>query len=384
MVAAVRGGISMRRTAATFHVSLSTVQCWVKRAGNQRLDRVDWSDQPYGPRAPANRTAAAVEAQVLELRRELKDTSPLGEYGAQAIQHALSATDLAPLPHVRTIGRILERRGALDSNRRRRWAAPPPGWYLRDVADKKVELDQFDIVQGLVIRGGIDVFVLNGISLHGGLVVSWPSPAPRAKSVVERLIEHWREVGLPGYAQFDNDTLFQGPHQHQDVLGRVTRLCLNLGVVPVFAPPREPGFQASIEAFNGRWQVKVWSRFEHSSRADLTARSDAYVTAARARAAPRIDAAPPRRPFPAGWHLDLAAQPQGRVIYLRRTNHHGVASLLGHTFPVDLRWPHRLVRAEVDLDAHRIRFYALRRREPTVHKLLCEHPHHLPQRRFKQ
>jgi hypothetical protein len=255
---------------------------------------------------------------------------------------------------------------------------------LLDVADKKAELDQFDIVEGLVIRGGTDVFVLNGISLHGGLVVSWPGPAPTAKTIVDRLTEHWRKVGLPDYAQFDNDTLFQGPHQHKDVIGRVMRLCLSLRVVPVFAPPREPGFQAAIEALNGRWQAKVWSRFEHASLADLAARSGAYVTAARARAAQRIDAAPTRRPFPAGWRLDLAAPPQGRIIYLRRTNEQGAASLLGRTFPVDALWSHRLVRAEVDLEAHCIRFYALRRREPTLQRLLSECPHRLPQRKFKE
>ena len=38
--------------------------------------------------------------------------------------------------------------------------------------------------------------------------------------------------------------------------------------------------------------------------------------------------------------------------------------MLGRRFEVDATWPHRLVRAEVDLDAGRIRFYALRRREP--------------------
>ena len=162
------------------------------------------------------------------------------------------------------------------------------------------------------------------------------------------------------------------------------RLCLSLRVIPVFTPPREPGFQASIEALNGRWQAKVWSRFEHSSLAGLAARSEAYVAAARARAAQRIDAAPPRRPFPVGWSLDLAAPPQGRIVYMRRTNEQGAASLLGRTFPVDPLWSHRLVRAEVDLQVHCIRFYALRRREPTVQPLLCECPYRLPQRKFKE
>ena len=113
-----------------------------------------------------------------------------------------------------------------------------------------------------------------------------------AKAAVEALVEHWRAVGLPAYAQFDNDTIFQGPHQHKDVVGRVARLCLGLGVVPVFAPPREPGFQAAIENYNGRWQAKVWARFTHESLEGLQAQSDRYVAASRLRAAARIEAAP--------------------------------------------------------------------------------------------
>jgi hypothetical protein len=37
------------------------------------------------------------------------------------------------------------------------------------------------------------------------------------------------------------------------------------GVVPVFAVPHEMGIQASIESLNGRWQAKVWARFQHPS-----------------------------------------------------------------------------------------------------------------------
>jgi len=47
-------------------------------------------------------------------------------------------------------------------------------------------------------------------------------------TVLEALGEHWRSVGLPRFAQFDNDTLFQGNHQFADSIGRVIRLCLSL------------------------------------------------------------------------------------------------------------------------------------------------------------
>ncbi len=381
MVAAVRRGDSRRQVARRLGVSLSTVRRWVDRAKERRLDRVDWSDRSHVAHT-IHRTEAAIEEVVLMLRQELRKTSDLGEYGAVAIHDAMRARHSAAVPSVRTIGRILERRGALDARKRVRRPAPPRGWYLPYVAAQRDELDSFDIVEGLVIQGGTEVEVLNGISLHGGLAASWPGPPVRATAVVEALIGHWRQFGLPGYAQFDNDTRFQGAHQFPDTVGRVTRLCLHLGIVPVFAPPREPGFQAAVESYNGRWQAKVWARFHHPDRHALGQRSDRYVTAVRRRAAPRIEAAPPRRPFPRQWGLDLQAALRGTLIFLRRTNEQGVVHLLGHPWHIKRAWPHRLVRAEVDFDAHVIRFYALRRQDPAHQPLLRTIPYTFPRKGF--
>jgi putative transposase len=381
MVAAVRKGTSQHEVARRFDVSLSTVQFWVARAGRQRLDRVDWMDRPRGPRRPANRSAPELEELVVSIRDELRKRSDLGEYGAQAIRDSLRESDIDPLPSLSTINRILDRRGALDASHRVRRPAPPPGWYLPDVASRHTELDSADIVEGLVIRGGIHVEVINVTSLHGGLVASWPNSLITSALTVGSLIEHWREFGLPGYAQFDNDPVFHGPHIHEDSVGHVTRVCLTLGVTPVFAPPRETGFQAAIENFNGRWQAKVWARFIHASLESLQSCSARYVAASRQKAAVRIEAAPPRLSMPEGWHLDLQRQPSGRIVYLRRTDSQGAAEVLGHRFEVHPLWPNRLVRAEVDLDAGHIRFYALRRRQPTLQSLLREVAYRLPHRR---
>jgi hypothetical protein len=334
MVAAVRRKTPMRQVARRFRVALSTVPSWVARAGNRRLDRVDWSDRPDGPHRPVNRSTAELEDLVLTTRRERTDTSDLGEFGAAALRRALVDRGATPRPTIRTLGRILERR-------RVRRPAPPPGWYLPDVAARRAELDSFDSVEGLVIKGGTSVEVLNGIAPHGGLTASWPMGVVTAKAAVEAILEHWRAVGLPGYAPFDNDTIFQGPHQHKDVLGRVMRACLGLGVVPVFAPPRATGFQASIEAYNGRWQAKVWARFVHESLEGVQAQSGKFVAAVRLRAAPRIEAAPSRRAFPEGWTLDLQAHPRGRVIFLRRSDARGAVEVLGRGVEVDPLWPHR-------------------------------------------
>src|SRR3954451_7034931 len=269
MVEAVRRGRSQQRVARDFGVSPATVNRWVRHAHGQRLDRVDWSDRSPIPHA-TRRTDPALEDLVLEVRVHLQAESDRGFFGAEAILEALRARGVEPLPAERTVYRILSRRGVRDGRHRVRRPPPPPGWYLPEVARRSRELDSVDVVEGLVIKGGPQVEVLNTVSLHGGLIMSWPrGESVTAKFVVECLVEHWREFGLPGYAQFDNDTIFQGPHAHPDVIGRVSRLCLGLGVVPVLVPPREPGFQAAIEAYNGQSQAKVWARFTHGSLVEV-------------------------------------------------------------------------------------------------------------------
>lgn len=370
----------MRAVARAFRASLLTVQRWVQRAQTRRLDRVEWGDRPPIPRHTV-RTNAATEDLILRLRHDLKTQSALGEYGARAIQGELVARGHRPVPAVCTIGRILERRGALDGHHRVRRPPPPRGWYLPTVAAGQAELDSFDIVEGLIIQGGLEVEVLTGMSLIGGFPTAWPGPPLTARLVVDHLRTHWTQCGRPRYAQFDNDTRFQGAHQHRDCISRVMRLCLSLDIVPVFTPVQEPGFQAALENFNGWWQTKVWHRFHHASYPDLRQRSDAYLDARRRRGAARIQSAP-RRAFPTPWQLDLQAPLRGTIIFLRRTSEHGTTTLLGRRFDVDPAWLHRLVRCEVDLDAHHIRFYALRRRDPAHQPLLREVAYMPPSRRF--
>jgi hypothetical protein len=323
LLQAVATGASLRSIARSFRISLATVQHWVARARAAKTpvqSAEDCADQARGPKHCPNRTPAILEGQILAARQELK-LSPLGEIGARAIKAQLQKEDPeSPRPCLRTIGRVLARSGVLDGQARCRRPAPRPGWYLPSVAARQAELDSFDGVEGLVIAGGQRVEVFNAISLLGGLPGSWPHPVLLTDRVLENLTAHWQQHGLPHYAQFDNDTLFQGAHQYTDAVGRVMRLCLQLGVIPVFAPPREMGFQAPIENYNGRWQAKVWNRFTHQDLAQLQARSAAYVEALRTRSAQRIERAPARRAWPTSLRFQPKAPPQGELIYLRRTD----------------------------------------------------------------
>jgi hypothetical protein len=306
--------------------------------------------------------------RILLLRAWLKDHCPLGEFGAEAIRRQLQLQKASPLPCTRTIERILDRAGLLTCRHRRRFAPPPPGWYLPELAEGQVELDTFDFVEDLAIRSGPSIAVLNGISLYGSLAVAWPQTSFTTGDVLACLPAHWRDLGLPGYAQFDNDTRFQGPHSLSGHLGRVVHLCLCLGVTPIFTPPRETGFQAKIESFNHLWQAKVWRRRLYVGLADLQQQSRKFIRAHRQRHAATIESAPSRQPWPQAWPRQIR---QTRIVFLRRTSDSGAASVLETTFAVDKHWPNRLVRCELDVLTFELKIHALRRRQPDWQPLLA-------------
>jgi len=269
-----------------------------------------------------------VQRRVLALRRELRQ-SDLGFVGAQAIQDALrTECPHRRLPSLRTIGRILKRHGALDAVRRVRRSAPPAGWYLPEVAAGTAELDAFDVIEDLPLEGGPRLDVLTTRALWGSVCGAWISAAMRARWLCERLETHWRAHGCPAYAQFDNDSRFQGTHTHPDVLGQVIRFCLLLGVTPVFAPAREHGPQNLNESFNHLWQQKVWHRFHHASALAFQARSDRFVAAYQhdgrrgkiMRLADDLSQTMDVGPAPTAARM---------VIYLRRTDEFGAIRVLG-------------------------------------------------------
>jgi transposase len=379
MVRAVRTGRSLHAVAKRFGVSVSTVSLWVERSAGQRLDQGLFADRKPG--RAWNRTQADREQRLLRTRVWLRDRSILGEYGADAIRREL-CTEPPPLSRA-TINRVLKRYGVTDAHRRVRRPPPPRGWYLPEVAAGRAEVDCFDFIEDLKIAEGPLVDVLTGKSLLGTLTDAWVLSQLSAKGAGACLLGRWGRDGLPAYAQYDNGTVFQGAHQFPDAVGRTSRLCLALGVIPVFVPPLEHGMQNTIESFNGLWQAKVWQRHHVASIAELQACSDRYIAAHRARMQTATEAAPARRPMPKDFELNLYAPLTGQMIFIRRTSESGHAYLLGQRFAVSPDWPHRLVRCEVDFDHHCIRCFALRRRTPTEQPLLATIEYHRPDKPFQ-
>ena len=370
----------MHAVATQFRSSICTVSRWVERAAGHRLEQAEFADRKPG--RAWNRTVSALEQRIVELRRSLREESILGEYGARAIQAVLKS-EMPHSPSEITINRVLARHGLQDRARRVRRPAPPRGWYLPEVAAGAAELDCFDFIEDLKIAEGPLLDALTAKSLHGRLPDAWMMRGRSAKGALRCLRQRWSRDGLPRYAQFDNDTVFQGAHQFPHTVGRISRLCLQLGIIPVFVPPLEHGMQNSIESFNSQWQAKVWRRHRVQSLRELQRRSDAYIGAYRLHTQPLAEAAPQRRSMPRRFKLKLHAPLCGMMVFIRRTDDTGHVHLLGQRFAVSPAWLHRLVRCEVDLDHHCIRCFALRRTAPTEQPLLATIPYKRPDKPFR-
>ena len=158
-----------------------------------------------------------------------------------------------------------------------------------------------------------------------------------------------------------------------------------LGMVPVFAPPREPGFPKLPS------RISMGSGKPKSGVASSTSHSPTSV---------------PTRPVM--WRPDATARPLAMTAHrhARRFRHHGPSICKRHRadescscvvpastapstswatrFQIDSLWCHRLVRCELLLEEHCIQFYGLRRAQPDSQPLLREAPYTFPNRRFKE
>ena len=76
-----------------------------------------------------------------------------------------------------------------------------------------------------------------------------PSRRKDDESMAEGLIQTWKKLGLSDFLQMDNELSFRGSNRYPHSLGLVLRLCLLLGIQPVFIPQGEPWRNGEIESF---------------------------------------------------------------------------------------------------------------------------------------
>jgi len=203
-----------------------------------------WAEgRSRAPKRVANRTAAGVESQLLEVRARL-EANPWAQVGAPAIAWELEKLG-AVVPPARTIEEILARAGATKRQRPGRRASKGIP-YPAPAAKRPGDVAQVDLLGPRHLDDGVRFHALNQIDVashHAGIEIVEDRGDQRVLGALHAL---WTRHGVPARIQFDNG----GPFVSPTGLGEVVRVCLHQGAAPVFIPPREPWRNGTIEHFN--------------------------------------------------------------------------------------------------------------------------------------
>jgi putative transposase len=305
-------------------------------------------DLTHATRHVAQRISPELERTLLSIRRRLQaHASPATRYrliGAPAILAELKALDIRPLPHPRTIERVLQRNG-LTAPRVRLAPLLPRQEYPGPQARASNELHEVDLVGPIYLKGsGHRYYIWVGKDTFDGAVCLRLADSRRMDEVLGFLGECWKDLGMPEQVQLDNARELAGWGPAARTLSRVIRLCLRFGVSPVFIPAGEPQFNGSVENFNGWFQEPLLQRrFRRPGdlRRELARLQEAVNTQ---HVHPRLGGKTPAqhrrglrlRRLPASFVVPTGRQKlaAGRVIFIRRVSVAGTVTVLSQSFRV--------------------------------------------------
>ena len=310
----------------------------------------------------AQRISPELERTILSIRRRLQaHASPATRYrliGAPAILAELKALDIRPLPHPRTIERVLQRNG-LTAPRVRLAPLLPRQEYPGPQARASNELHEVDLVGPVYLKGsGHRYYIWVGKDAFDGAVCLRLADSRRMDEVLGFLGECWKDLGMPEQVQLDNARELAGWGPAARTLSRVIRLCLRFGVSPLFIPAGEPQFNGSVENFNGWFQEPLFQRrFRRPGdlRRELARLQEAVNTQ---HVHPRLGGQTPTqhrrglrlRKLPTSFVVPTGRQKlaAGRVTFIRRVSVAGTVTALSRSFRVGKKYKGLYLRLVLD------------------------------------
>ena len=243
---------------------------WLER---YRTSKADWyRDHPHGPRVAANRIDAVTEQLICSLRKQLEEHQEF--CGAQAIWWELEDLDWPVLPTLMTINRILKRNDLIAPRPKR--YQPKGKVYPKIPATVLNQLHQLDLMGPRYLTGPVRFYLANVMDIYSHRVAINPMPGRSSTGVLEALVSTWQRLGMPKYLQMDNQLPFRGSNRYPRSFGKIIRLCLELGIQPVFIPLREPWRNAEVEKFQDTCQFRFLRKVTMESFSTLLTESQRF------------------------------------------------------------------------------------------------------------
>lgn len=179
----------------------------------------------------------------------------------------------------------------------------------------------------------------------------------------------WQRLGLPSGLQLDNDAAFNGGYKVPRVFGAFVRLCLYLGIEPIFLPVGEPKRNSVVERLHGLWSQTFWRTHRFDSLAAVRRAAPQFVRFYTHRYYPpalqgatpgQAEAQVKKRQLTAAEVVLLPSElplTAGRVHFLRLVSAQGQITLLNETWSVSKRLAGHYVWATIITARRRLQIY---------------------------
>jgi len=366
-------GESKRSICRDLGKSPSWLDYWLERYDPDDPDD-SLKDRSSAPQQPHHKWPPEVIQCALNSRRLRQEGKQPGyEYaliGAEAIQFEMAALGIDPVPPVRTIHYWIQQAGLVrrtDAPTELEKASKPYPTPKRDTINA---LHQLDLKGPFYLQDSSQKHYLVAVrDFHSKRLAIRATMNRQAQTIVDVLVSAWQRLGLPDALQMDNALELRGGNRYPRSFGKVVRVCLDLGVEPIFIPPSEPWRNGFIENLNGLVQRLVLSKEKFDSfkalrsgieRFEQAVNSTHRLAALGGKTPDEFIVGHETRPLPGdydgNWRkLELE---QGYVSFIRLVRKSGRITIQAKDkFDIDphLKWQY--VLAQADIKAQNLRVY---------------------------
>src|SRR6185312_11292867 len=242
-------GRTVTQVARDWNVARQTVHVWLERYEADGLEGL--ANRSHRPTRCPHQMSAAVEAQLLEMRR----AKPY--WGARRLALELGRKGVELAPSKSAVYRSLVRAGVIDPSQRQRRKQTWKRWERA----APMELWQFDVVHGFLLADGTSAKALTGIDDHSRFCVSARLMArERTQAVCDGFSSALRTYVVPGQVLTDNGKVFTGRFAQPPVEVLFDRICRENGVDHILTQPRSPTTTGKIERFHRSLRVEFNTR----------------------------------------------------------------------------------------------------------------------------
>lgn len=239
VLAVIRDGMRVSEVAEKLGVHRDTVHSWLARYEAEGLDGL--RDRSHRPKTSPLQMPAAIEARVLELRRNRPHWGPV------SLRHQLAREGVAPLPSISGIYRALTRHHLIDSPSRRKRLPT----YKRWERGRPMELWQMDVVGGVLLEDGTEAKVLTGVDDHSRFCVCAGVMArATARAVCGFFAQALERHGVPEEVLTDNGKVFTNRFGLTPSEVLFDKLCRENGIIHRLTAPASPTTTGKVERFH--------------------------------------------------------------------------------------------------------------------------------------